>query len=168
MTTVGDPTVDYRPEQPYMGIRTQVPMRGMFTVVAQSRKELSTWLKQQGVDAAGPPFLRYHVIDMAGEMDIEVGFPVVRALPTDGRVSAGMLPAGRYASLIYRGNGLTGNKTLLDWAKARGLVWERWTDEKGDAFGARYETFLTDPTVEPRKTKWDIEVAIKLRDDEVE
>ena len=75
MTKVGEPKIDDRPEQPYMGIRTQVPMKGMFKVVAQLRKELSAWLKQRGVDVAGPPFLRYHVIDMAGEMDIEVGFP---------------------------------------------------------------------------------------------
>ena len=97
-------------------------------------------------------------------MDSEVGFPVVRALAHEGRVAAGLLPAGRYARLIYRGNGLTGNSPLLDWGKATGIVWDRWADAQGDTFGARYETFLTDPTVEPRKTKGDIEVAIQLRD----
>jgi hypothetical protein len=76
MTVVGTPKVDQRPEQPSMGIRTQVPMKGMFAVVAQLRTQLSRWLQQQGVSPAGPPFLRYHVIDMAGEMDIEVGVPV--------------------------------------------------------------------------------------------
>jgi hypothetical protein len=81
-------------------------------------------------------------------------------------VTPGVLPAGRYASLIYVGHGLTGNKTLIEWAKANGIAWDRWDDEKGDAFRSRCETYLTDPKIEPRKTKWEIEVAIKLADDQ--
>jgi effector-binding domain-containing protein len=166
MTTVSQPRIDYRNKKSYMGIRTQVPMKGMFQVVDKLRREMSTWLKQQGVELAGPPFLRYHVIDMAGEMDIEVGIPVATALPGDGRVSANVLPEGRYASVIYVGNGLTGNKTLIEWAKANGIAWDRWEDPKGDAFRSRCETYLTDPKTEHRKTKWEIEVAIKLADDQ--
>ena len=165
MTIVGEPKIDYRAEKPYMGIRTRVPMKGMFKVVDNLRKELSVWLKQQHLDPAGPPFLRYHIIDMAGDMDIEVGFPVAAALPDDERVKAGLLPAGRYASLVYIGHGLTGNKALLGWANANGLAWDRWDDPNGDAFRSRCETYLTDPTIEPRKMKWEIEVAIKLMDD---
>ena len=166
MTTAGVPRLDYRSEQPYMGIRKQVPMKGMFQVVDKQIKELFKWVNQAGIQPAGPPFLRYHVIDMAGEMDIEVGIPVAAALPGDEVVSAGVLPAGRYASLVYSGNGLTGNKTLIEWARANGLAWDRWDDEKGDAFRSRYESYLTDPKVEPRKTKWEIEVAIKLAEEQ--
>lgn len=164
MTIIGEPKVDYRVEKQYMGIRTQTPMKGMFTVVDHLRKEVSIWFKQKNLNPAGPPFLRYHVIDMAGQMDIEVGLPIATAVPDDERVKAGVLPAGRYASLIYTGHGLTGNKALLGWVKTNGLVLDRWDDEKGDAFRSRCETYLTDPAIEPRKTKWQIEVAIKLRD----
>jgi effector-binding domain-containing protein len=166
MTTVSEPRIDYRTQKPYMGIRTQVPMKGMFKVVDKLRREMSIWLKRQGADPAGPPFLRYHVIDMAGEMDIEVGIPVATALAGDGRVSAAILPEGRYASVIYVGNGFTGNKTLIEWAKAKGIAWDRWDDPKGDAFRSRCETYLTDLKIEHRKTKWEIEVAIKLADDQ--
>jgi effector-binding domain-containing protein len=162
MTTVSNPQIDERPEMPYLGIRTQTPMKGMFQVVAKLHKELSTWFAKRGMEPAGPAFLRYYVIDMAGEMDIEVGMPASPALPGDGRVTPSVLPAGRYASVVYVGNGLTGNKTLLEWAKANGITWDRWNDPKGDAFRCRYETFLTDIKVEPRKTKWEIEVAIKM------
>jgi hypothetical protein len=109
--------------------------------------------------------LRYHVIDMNGEMDIEVGLPVDSPLPGDGHITPGVLPAGRYASLVYTGSGLTGNKTLLDWARANDITWDRWKDPRGDAFGARLERFLTDPKIEPRKTKWEIEVAMKIADE---
>jgi effector-binding domain-containing protein len=167
MTTVSQPQIDFRAAQPYVGIRMQVPMKGMSKVAQGLFKELSAWVKQQGIEAAGPSFLRYHVIDMAGEMDIEVGIPVASTLPGDERVSAGVLPAGRYASVIYIGNGLTGNKTLIEWAKANGIAWDRWEDEKGDAFRSRYEAYLTDHKIEPRKTKWEVEVAIKLADDQL-
>jgi effector-binding domain-containing protein len=161
---IGEPRIDYRPEQPTMGIRTQTPFKGMSKVVGKLFKEISAWIKQYGVEPAGPPFLRFHVIDMAGEMDIEVGVPVATAMPGDERVSPGVLPAGRYASLVYSGSGLAGNRALIEWARANGIAWDRWDDAKGDAFRARYESYLTDPKIEPRKTKWDVEVAIKLAD----
>jgi effector-binding domain-containing protein len=165
MPIISGPKIDDRPEEPYLGIRTQTPFKGMFKVIDKLFKELFAWVKQHGVEPAGPPFLRYHVIDMAGEMDIEVGVPVRSGQPGDERVSPGMLPAGRYASLIYTGSGLTGNKTLIEWARSNGFAWDRWDDERGDGFRSRYETYLTDPKIEPRKTKWEVEVAIKLADD---
>ena len=163
---VGEPGIDYREEKRYMGIRTQTPFRGMFAVVDQLRKELYGWFKAQNIEPEGPAFLRYHVIDMDGEMDIEFGIQVMKALPGDARVKPGLLPAGRYASLIYRGSGMRGNKALIGWAKANNIAWDRWDDAKGDGFRCRYEAYLTDPKVEHRKTKWDIDLAIKLPDEQ--
>lgn len=162
MPIVSEPKIDDRAERAYMGIRTQTPMKGMFKVVDKLMREMYAWRKESNVELNGSPFLRYHVIDMAGEMDIEVGFPVVTVSTGNERVMPGTLPAGRYASLVYTGHGLTGNKTLIEWAKANGIMWDRWDTEKGDAFHCRYEAYLTDPKTEPRKTKWHIEVAIKL------
>jgi hypothetical protein len=139
-------------------------MKGMSRVVDKLMKELSAWVKQQGIEPSGPPFLRYHVIDMAADMDIEVGVPIIAPHPGDARIAPGILPAGRYASLIYTGSGLAGNKALIEWARAKHLAWDRWDDVKGDGFGCRYEAFLTDPKNEPRKTRWEVEVAIKLAD----
>jgi effector-binding domain-containing protein len=136
----------------------------MFRIVDGLRKELSTWIEARGLEAAGPSFLRYHFIDMQGEMDIEYGIPIAKHVPGDARVTAGTLPAGRYASLVYVGHGYTGNKALIGWGEANGIIWDRWNDAKGDGFRCRYEMYLTDPKVEPRKTKWEVEVAIKLRE----
>lgn len=165
MTTIGEPKIDSRPAKPYIGIRTQTPFKGMFKVIDQMRKELNGWLKEQNIEPAGPPFLRYHVIDMAGEMDIEYGVPMVGVVPDGERITAAVLPAGRYASLIYIGSGMAGNKALIEWARANDIAWDRWDDEKGDAFRCRTETYLTDPKIEHRKTKWEVEVAIKLPDE---
>ena len=157
--------IDQRPEIPYLGIRLVTPFGGMFAQMDIARKELVKWFKEQGIKPGTPPFLRYHVIDMKGDMDMEYGIPVETPLPGNGRVKPGVLPAGRYVSLIYSGGGLQGNKALIGGALAQGLVFDRWETEKGDAFRCRYEAYLTDPKIEPRKTKWDIEVAIKLADE---
>lgn len=157
--------IDQRLELSYMGVRFVAPFSGMRPQVEAARKELVNWFKAQGIVPAAPPFLRYHVIDMKGEMDLEYGIPVETALSGDGRVKAAVLPAGRYVSLIYSGGGYQGNKTLIEGARAQGLVFDRWDTEKGDNFRCRYESYLTDPKVEPRKTKWDIEVAIRLADE---
>ena len=164
MTTIGKPKIDQRPKITYMGIRTIAPFKGMSKVVSGISKELTMWIDQNKVKTSGPPFLRFHVIDMRGSMDISFCFPVRKALPDDGDVKADAIPAGRYASLIYSGGGISGNRALIEWVRAQGLNFDRWNTEQGDNFRGRYETYLTDPKIEPRKSKWKIEVAIKLAD----
>lgn len=164
MTTIGKPKIDTRPEQVYMGIRTTTPFKGMSKVIEKLSKEMNTWMKEHNAEPAGPPFLRLHVIDMRGEMDLTYGIPVNTARPGDDRVSSGALVAGRYASLVYSGGGIAGNRALIEWVRANGMDFDRWNTEKGDNFRCRYESYLTNPKIEPRKSKWEIEVAIKLID----
>ena len=142
-----------RPERIYMGIRTTTPFKGMSKVVGGLLRRLDVWVAEQGVEAVGPPFLRLHVVDMRGSMDITCGICVDRAFPEDGDIRADRLPAGRYASLIYSGGGIAANRALIEWARAQGLEFDRWDSEQGDNFAGRYESFLAD-----RRT----EVAIKL------
>lgn len=160
-----EPSIDYREAKHYVGIRTIAPFNGMFAVVDPLMKELRKWVNQQRIAEQGPYFLRYHVIDMNGPMDIEVGFMVSSDIAEDERVKSGVLPAGQYANLIYSGGGLRGNKTLIEWAKANGIPWDRWDDPNGDGFRCRYEAYLTDYRVEHRKTLWEIDLAIKVPDD---
>jgi effector-binding domain-containing protein len=103
---------------------------------------------------------------MSARMDIELGVPVASALSGDGRVSPGVLPAGRYATLVYTGisNGIEANKALLDWGARQGLVWDTYASADSDGFGARFESYLTDPKDEPNQAKWETEVAIRLAD----
>jgi len=162
------PKVEDRSEQPYVAIRTQTTMQTLDTVIPQCIGEVAAWLGKQGVAPSGAPLIRYLVIDMEALLDIEVGWPVATALPGDGRVTAGMLPAGRYASLIYTGidNGIEGNWALLKWGAQQGLAWDSWKAEKGEGFGARFESFLTNPDEEPDRAKWETEVAIRLADNQ--
>jgi len=165
-TKVSQPAVYERTDEHYMGIRVQTPFKGMFTLIDKHLfKELREWVKQAGVEPAGKPFFRFYVINMDGEMDVEVGIPVATALAGDGRVCAGVMPAGRYASLNYIGTGYTGSGALTRWIIENGYVIDEWDVPEGTAFRARYERYLTDPKIQPRKSKWEVEVAIKLKDE---
>lgn len=164
MPTIGTPKIDKRREQVYMGIRTIAPFKGMFKVVGKMADELNAWVKEDKIKTSGPPFLRYHVIDMRGFMDISYCIPVRKALPDHSNIKADTLPAGRYASLIFSRGGISANRALIEWVRGQGLVFDRWDTDQGDNFRSRYERYLTDPKVEPRKSKWEIEVAIKLAD----
>ena len=165
MPTIGKPKIDTRPKQVYMGIRTIAPFKSMSKVIDRIANELNTWVDENKIKTSGPPFLRFHVIDMRGFMDISFCVPVRKALPDDGEVKADVLPAGQYASLIYSGGGISANRALIEWVRAQGLDFDRWDTEQGDNFRGRYESYLTDPKIEPRKSRWKIEVAIKLADE---
>jgi effector-binding domain-containing protein len=164
---ISKPKLEDRPEQHYVGIRAQVPPSKFKKIIPQFLDELFAWLGKQGVQPAGAPFMRYHVIDMGGIMDVELGVPVASALAGDERVRPGVVPAGRYAALVYSGvTGIAGNKALIEWASKNGIKWDRWDDPNGDAFRSRIEYFLTDPAEQPDRKKWETEVAIRVADEQ--
>jgi effector-binding domain-containing protein len=138
---ITEPKVADHTEQHYVAIRTQTTMQELDTAIPQGLGEAFAWLAHQGVAPAGAPFVRYLVIDMEALLAIEVGVPIATALSGDDRICAGVLPAGRYASLVYSGidNGIKANWALLKWGTEKGLVWDSWKTEQGDAFGARLE-----------------------------
>jgi hypothetical protein len=37
-----------------------------------------------------------------------------------------------------------------------------WDEPSGDAFACRYEAYITDPRTEPRKTKWEVELNMRV------
>jgi effector-binding domain-containing protein len=162
---ISKPKLEDRAEQQYVGIRTQVPPSKFKKIIPQFLDELFAWVGKHGMEPAGAPFMRYHVINMAGNMDVELGVPVATAVQGDGRVAPGVIPAGRYASLVYSGvTGIQGNKALIEWAVKNNIAWDRWDDPNGDAFRSRVEYFLTNPEDEPDRKKWETEVAIRVAD----
>jgi effector-binding domain-containing protein len=154
--------VEERPERPFVGIRVVTPFRGMLGVYDDLLKELSAWVAQSGTETVEYGFLRLHVIDMSGPMDIEAGFFTRQTITGDERVRPGLMPPGRYATLSYRDHSIRANRALLDWVRDSGLALDRRDVPEGDAFACRYEACLTDPKLEPRKTKREIELAMRL------
>ena len=161
MEILEGPLVVARPRQHTAGIRLVTPFRGMFAVRDELMDELYAWLDSRSLDY-GTTFFRLHVIDMAGDMEIEVGVITPTPLDGDARVTPGDLPAGNYAILKYLRHGRRANGTLIDWTRAQNLPMDVQQSPTGDHFACRYEAYLTDPRSERMKTKWQTELAIRL------
>jgi effector-binding domain-containing protein len=156
------PRVEQRPEKTYLGIRVVTPFRGMLRVRDELLAELYTWLASHDIEPTGPFFLRLHVIDMEGPMDLEVGVVTTTELEGDDRVRPGVLQAGGYATLTYVDHARRANKALIEWARNNGVALDCWDEPSGDAFACRYEAYITDPRTEPRKTKWEVELNMRV------
>jgi hypothetical protein len=125
---------------------------------------LYSWLDERSIHF-GHTFFRLHTVNMAGSMDVEVGVTTDQPIGGDGRVGAGRLPAGRYATLTYINHGRRANRALLEWVRQHDLVLDCVESPAGDRFGCRYEAYLTDPRSERMKTRWHIELDIRLADE---
>ena len=156
--------VEPRPERTYVGIRVVTPFRGMLKVRDELLRELSRWVEESDAETIGHGFLRLHVIDMNGPMNLEVGYFTDGPCQGGGRVQPAWMPAGRYATLTYRDHSMRANRALIEWARDNGVAFDRHQAPEGDAFACRYEAYLTDPRDEPRKTKWAVELAIRVAD----
>jgi effector-binding domain-containing protein len=156
------PEITERPAKPYVAIAATVTMATLGTVVPPLNGEVFAWLAARGIAPAGPPFWRYTVVDMEHELEVEAGTPVAAPVAgDDGRVVAGVLPAGRYVTMHHVGHpeslaDATGR--LLSWAEAKGLRF----DTDGTRWGCRLESYLTDPATQPDMTKWETVLSFRL------
>jgi effector-binding domain-containing protein len=161
------PEIVTRAEQPYVAIGARVTMAELGAVVPPLNGEVFRWLAERGAAPAGPPFWKYNVINMDRELEVEAGVTVPQPLAGDGRVVAGALPAGRYATLTHVGHPselAEATAALLDWAAGQGLTWDMSPGEGGERWGSRLELYLTDPAEEPDMSKWVTQLAFRLAD----
>jgi effector-binding domain-containing protein len=159
------PKIESRAEQYTLGIRKAVPMTELKNVIPAFSHEVFQFLKARDITPAGPEFLRFHVIEMPGRLDVEIGVIVPKGAKGQGKIAPGVIPAGKYATVTYTGlDGYVASKTLMEWAQKNGVKWDQWRDPHGDAFRSRVELSLVDPAEEPNPDKWKTLVAIKIAD----
>jgi effector-binding domain-containing protein len=157
---MNEPKIVELPDRAYVGLPGTVTMETLGTM-ADRLPEVLGWLVARGVEPEGAPFFRYNVIDMERELEVEVGWPVAATVPVEGELVAGVLPGGRYVSVVHVGHyeGLYGaTDALLKWAHAKGLAWDR----DGDRWGGRLEIYHTNPAEQPDSTKWETELQFRL------
>ncbi|SFR79510.1 effector-binding domain-containing protein [Agromyces sp. CF514] len=159
---VSGPRLESRPEVATLGIRESVPFRTMLSNRDRLLAELIDWLSVHGVQPPGPFFLRLHVVDMQGLMEIEVGV-VASNDAADRRVKSGVLPSGEYAVLAYRAKSMAANRRLHAWVIEQGITLDSRPDPGGEFFAARCEIYVTDPRTEKRKNHWIVELAFLTR-----
>jgi effector-binding domain-containing protein len=158
-----NPTVETRIDQPYAAIPVKVSMDELGAVVPPLTGQVFDWLADRGIRPAGPPFWRYVVVDMDADLELETGVAVASAVDGDERIRTGVLPDGRYATVVHKGHPdtlVSATRDLLDWAAQRGLEW----DANGKAWGCRLEEYLSDPAEVPDMSQWETRLAFRLRD----
>jgi effector-binding domain-containing protein len=164
LMTNTEPVVTQRPAQPYVSIKGSVPMTAINTI-ADRLPDVFGWLAARGIAPAGAPFFKYNVIDMAHELEIEVGVPVAEPVAAEEPVLAGVLPAGAYATAVHIGHPkelYDATTALLAWAEGQGLRFDVVDTEAGERWGCRLEIYHTDPAEEPDMDKWTTELAFRL------
>lgn len=161
-TVIGNVVIVEKPSRSYLGIRFETPFQGMFASITRELKTLRKWVKGKQLRDDGPYFVRYYHCDMKSLMDVEVGFMTPSVLSDQDRIRPGTMPQGKYATLIYRGNGLRGNQALMKWARDNGTTFDSQDPNLSESYTCRYEAYLTDYRVESRKLLWDVELSIKI------
>jgi effector-binding domain-containing protein len=150
--------IETRENQPYAAVKATVTLE-TFAKVADRFPEVMQWLADRELPVLGAPFFRY--LHVSGEeFEVEAAIPTIAEVPASGDVFTATLPGGRYAVEMHEGH-----------PEGLGAVTERILsdetlrfDRDGASWGARLETYFTDPAVEPDPAKWTTEVAIRLAD----
>ncbi|GAB3464351.1 GyrI-like domain-containing protein [Streptomonospora sediminis] len=117
---------------------------------------IATAIAAQGANITGPAFGLYRG-DFGDPVDLEVGFPVDRAIEQDGDVAPGQLPGGRVARLTHAGafDGLPGSWTrLCDWITEQGMRTETFY----------WESYVTEPTPDMDPADLRVELIMPLAD----
>jgi len=150
--------IETREDQPYAAVRATVTLE-TFPKIADRFPEVMQWLADRELPIVGAPFFRYLRVT-GDEFEVEAAIPTIAEVPAAGDVCTATLPGGRYAVEVHEGHpeGLAAvtQRILADESLA--------FDRAGDRWGARLETYFTDPSVEPDLSKWTTEVAIRLAD----
>jgi hypothetical protein len=71
---VSPPSVVQRQERVYLAIRVVTPFRGMLKVRDELLRDVRAFMERSDAEPIEHGFLRLHVIDMNGPMDIEAGY----------------------------------------------------------------------------------------------
>jgi effector-binding domain-containing protein len=168
------PRIERRAAQPYVGIRADVATEVEFRkAVDQGFPELFGWLHDSGIQPSGAPFIRYLEVATEGQpLRFELAVPTGANVSGSGRVHAGALPAGRYATFLHVGpynsseapDLAAARAELLEWARRTGVQWNSSKTARGTALEACIERYLTDAVGEPDSSKWETELAYLIVD----
>jgi effector-binding domain-containing protein len=128
-------------ERNTLAIRTFTPVEKLSEVMGSSYGEIMQVMESLGVQPSGPPFAMYHNMDMSN-LDVEMGFPVMKAAQDRGRVKAGKLPGGKAAVTVH-----VGPYDRIEEAYNRLTA---FVNEKGlETESSCYEFYLNDPAETP-------------------
>jgi len=154
------PRIVARAAQRYVAVTERVTLDQFPAAIDRGFAEVFGWLgAHDGVSPTGAPLIRYVEVDMATSLLVDLAVPIDGAPPPDERVRLGVLLAGDYVTLVFRGHydGLVAaNAAVQQWGEQHGV---RWAMDSPTAWRGRIEQYLTDPRAEPDPARWESEIA---------
>jgi effector-binding domain-containing protein len=128
-------------EQPVLSVRTRTAVANLQAEMGEAYGAIYPYLGEKGAQPAGAPYAAYYNMDMQ-DLDVEIGIPVAVPLTGRGIVKAGVIPAGKQASCVYKGSYAEigpAYEALTKWIADNGHV----------PTGVCYEFYLNEPGAVP-------------------
>jgi effector-binding domain-containing protein len=164
------PAMIERAAQPYIAIREHLLRESLGDVAPGLLSEVCEWLATNKIAVAGPPLIRYLIVDYnSGEVEVDVGVPVASMVPGHLRVHWGEIPGGTYATVVHQGsyaNLMDTTAKLLAWGKENNIQWQVDEAAKVTNWRGRIEHYLVGPPDNPNPQDWRTEIAILLAERE--
>jgi effector-binding domain-containing protein len=143
-----------RNAQNTLSIRTTSSAQNLPQVLGKNWGAIMQYLGQLNEQMSGPPFVAYYNMDMAN-LDIEIGIPVAKKIPTEQEIEANKMSAGKYASCLYIG-------PYSEMTPAYETLAKFIQDKGYEATGIAYEVYLNDPSdVAPEELQTEILFPLK-------
>ena len=123
MPRVSDINILHKREQPTVSIRTRARVEELPMLIGAGYGKMAAYLGELGEYLSDVPYVAYHNMDMQN-LDVELGFPVPKALPEKGDIRSGSIPEGRVVSCMYRGayrEMVSTYTEMADWIEKNGL-----------------------------------------------
>jgi effector-binding domain-containing protein len=89
-------------EQPVLYIRTKTSLDRLPKVIGENYQKIMAYLQQLNTPPVGAPYTAYYNLDVQN-MDVEMGFPVVKPLTGKEEIQSREIPAGRAVVSLYKG-----------------------------------------------------------------
>jgi len=129
--------------QPTLSIRARTPIDSLPQLLGESYGRIAGYLAGLGTQPAGAPFAAYYNMDMQ-DLDVEIGFPVVRPLAGKDDIQSSQVPGGKLAFALHVG-------PYSEIAPAYDALTEYVKEQGYKPAGVAYEFYLNDPGGTPQE-----------------
>lgn len=161
------PQVVERKARPYAAIKASGAMTNLPVFAPPLFAKLHDWMARNGVPSGGEAFFRYTQFGGDGSVALDVGTTTTAPFEPQAPVTAGTLPAGRYAVATFTGpyDRLHDAFCMLEgWLGGRGLTPEGAYGPGGAQPACQVEFYRISPAQTDNPAEWETDILLKLAD----